>query len=366
MSADRLSLDIALARKTFGLKVREDVALDGVTAVFGPSGSGKTTLLRAIAGLETGAEGRISFGETAWQDSDAGVFVPAHQRAIAYVFQDARLFSHLNVQGNLDFAAKRARKAGRSPDMNAAIAAFGIEALLERRAVSLSGGESRRVALARAVLSCPDLMLLDEPLTGLDRAARRDILPFLKGLSEHSGCPVLYVSHDLEEVATLASAIVVMEAGRVLANGPVAEIGRSLDLGPLSEGAGPASLIEASVARIDADSGLMALEAGGETLLLPNVAGARQGDRLRLFIDARDVAIAVERPGPMSIRNVLPARVGRIVSSDTAADALVDLMIGSELIRAQITRDALSELQLEAGQQVFALMKSVRLAGDYR
>lgn len=366
MSADRLSLDIALARKTFSLNVREDMALEGVTAVFGPSGSGKTTLLRAIAGLETGSAGRISFGETVWQDSAAGVFVPAHRRAVAYVFQDARLFSHLDVQGNLDFAAKRAPKSGRSPDMDAAIAAFGIEGLLERRAVSLSGGESRRVALARAVLSCPDLMLLDEPLTGLDRAARRDILPFVKSLPEHSGCPVLYVSHDLEEVAALASGIVVMEAGRVLANGPVAEIGRSLDLGPLSEGAGPASLIEARVTGVDGDSGLMALEAGGETLLLPSVPGAREGDRLRLFIDARDVAIAVGRPGPMSIRNVLPARVGRIVSSDTAPDALVDLMIGSELIRAQITRHALSELKLETGQQVFALMKSVRLAGDFR
>lgn len=366
MSADRLSLDIALTRKTFSLKVREDVALAGVTAVFGPSGSGKTTLLRAIAGLETGGEGRISFGETVWQDSAAGVFVPAHKRAVAYVFQDARLFSHLDVRGNLDFAAKRALQAGRIPDTDAAIAAFGIGELLERHAVSLSGGESRRVALARAVLSCPDLMLLDEPLNGLDRAARRKILPFLKSLAEHSGCPVLYVSHDLEEVAALASSIVVMEAGRVLANGPVAEIGRSLDLGPLSEGAEPASLIEAKVTRIDSDSGLMALEAGGETLLLPTVPWAREAEKLRLFIDARDVAIAVERPGPMSIRNVLPARVGRIVSSDTAADALVDLSIGGELIRAQITRHALSELHLETGQEVFALMKSVRLAGDFR
>ncbi|MCH2458668.1 MAG: ATP-binding cassette domain-containing protein, partial [Henriciella sp.] len=150
MSADRLSLDIALTRKTFSLKVREDVALAGVTAVFGPSGSGKTTLLRAIAGLETGGEGRISFGETVWQDSAAGVFVPAHKRAVAYVFQDARLFSHLDVRGNLDFAAKRALQAGRIPDTDAAIAAFGIGELLERHAVSLSGGESRRVALARA------------------------------------------------------------------------------------------------------------------------------------------------------------------------------------------------------------------------
>ncbi|WP_182482161.1 molybdenum ABC transporter ATP-binding protein [Henriciella barbarensis] len=366
MSADRLSLDIALARKTFSLNVRETLVLDGVTAVFGPSGSGKTTLLRAIAGLESGAEGSICFAETVWRDSAEGNFVPAHQRAVAYVFQDARLFSHLDVRGNLDFAAKRARKAGRAPNVDGAVEAFGIQGLQDRRADSLSGGESRRVALARAVLSCPDLMLLDEPLTGLDRAARREILPFLKRLPEQSACPILYVSHDLEEVAALASRIVVMREGQVLANGPIGEVGRSLDLGPLSEGAGPASLIEVQVTRIDTDGGLMALDAGGEVLRLPAAPGTQEGDRLRLFIDARDVAIAVERPGPMSIRNILPAQVGRIVSSDTAADALVDLFFGGEMISAQITRQALSELQLETGQQVFALMKSVRLAGDFR
>lgn len=366
MSVDQLHLDVAVTRQGFSLKVDETLMLEGVTAVFGPSGSGKTTLLRTIAGLERSAAGVIRFGDTVWQDAATKTFVPAPQRGAAYVFQDARLFSHLDVRGNLDFAARRASKAGLSPDFEGVVDAFGVRALLDRRAASLSGGESRRVALARAVLSCPDVLLLDEPLTGLDRAARRAILPFLRDLPQRSNCPVLYVSHDLEEVAALAAQIVVMEGGRVIARGPVAEIGRELDLGPLSEGAGPASLVDARIARVDAGGGLMQLEAGGAAVFLPASDTAREGDRVRLFIDARDVAIAVDRPGRMSIRNVLPAEVARIVSRDDSADALVDLAIGDEIIRAQITRAALVELGLQPGQRVHALMKSVRLAGDFR
>ena len=351
MSADLLHLDFKLRRPGFKLEVDKTLLLDGVTAVFGPSGSGKTTLLRAIAGLELPDEGCIRFGDAVWFDSAAGNVLSAHRRNVAYVFQDVRLFSHLDVRGNLDFAARRAARAGRSPDFETAVEASGIGSLLERPAASLSGGESRRVALTRAILSCPDLLLLDEPLTGLDRAARRAILPYLRELPERSRCPVLYVSHDLEEVAALASQIVVIDSGQVSASGPVAEVSRTLDLGPLSDAAG---------------GGLMRLTIGDVPVYLPAARDARSGETVRLFIDARDVAIALRPPGPVSIRNVLPAHVHRIVSKDISAEVLIDLEVGGAIIRAQITRAALEDLSLETGQAVHALMKSMRLAGDFR
>ena len=366
MSADLLHLDFKLRRPGFKLEVDETLPLDGVTAVFGPSGSGKTTLLRAIAGLELPDEGCIRFGDAVWFDSEAGNVLATHRRNVAYVFQDVRLFSHLDVRGNLDFAARRAARAGRSPDFETAVEASGIGSLLERPAASLSGGESRRVALTRAILSCPDLLLLDEPLTGLDRAARRAILPYLRELPERSRCPVLYVSHDLEEVAALASQIVVIDSGQVAASGPVADVSRTLDLGPLSDAAGPASLVEARIQSVEEGGGLMRLTIGDVPVYLPAARDARSGETVRLFIDARDVAIALRPPGPVSIRNVLPAHVHRIVSKDISAEVLIDLEIGGAIIRAQITRAALEDLSLETGQAVHALMKSMRLAGDFR
>lgn len=364
MSSETLLLKLALKRGDFRLALDETLALSGVTAVLGQSGSGKTSLLRAIAGLERIETGKICFGDTVWADVESGVHVPAHRRGVGYVFQEARLFEHLTVQGNLDFAAKRARKAGETPDMDRAVRATGLEGLLDRRPSTLSGGESRRVALARALVSCPRLLLLDEPLNGLDRAARRNILPFLRGLPKEAGCPILYVSHDIEEVGVLADQLLVLDQGRAVANGPILEVARSLDLGPLREADAPAALVEAKVADPAGRAGLGRLDLGGEALLVPVPVGVGAGERVRLFIDARDVSIALERPVGISIRNILGARIVSISNGEAERDADVELAVGESRFWSRITRAACEELGLAAGQTVFALIKSVRLAGE--
>ena len=364
MSSDGLYLSLTLRRGGFRLSLTEMLTLSGVPAVLGRSGSGKTSLLRAIAGLDPVEAGQIRFGDTVWDDQKKGVHVPAHRRGVGYVFQEARLFSHLTVQGNLDFAAKRARKAGETPDMDRAVRAAGLDGLLDRRPETLSGGESRRVALARALVSCPRLLLLDEPLNGLDRAARRTILPFLRALPNEAGCPILYVSHDIEEVGVLADQVLVLDKGRAVANGPILDVAQSLDLGPLREADAPAALVEARVADPPGQAGLGRLDLGGEALLVPVPEGVSAGERVRLFIDARDVSIALERPAGISIRNILGTRIVSISNGEAGRDADIELAIGESRFWSRITRAACEELGLEAGQTVFALIKSVRLAGD--
>lgn len=364
MSSETLLLKLALQRGDFQLVLDEALALSGVTAVLGRSGSGKTSLLRAIAGLERIEAGKIRFGESVWADTHVGVHVPAHRRGVGYVFQDARLFSHLSVQGNLDFAAKRARKAGEAPDMERALRATGLEELLERRIETLSGGESRRVALARALLSSPRLLLLDEPLNGLDRAAQRAILPFLRALPRKAGCPILYVSHDIEEVGVLADQVLVLDQGRALASGPILDVARSLDLGPLRDAEAPAALVEARVAGQDESAGLTRLDLGGETLLVPFLEGAGAGEPVRLFIDARDVSIALERPSGLSIRNILATRIVSVEMSQSGLDADIELSAGGHRFVSRVTRAACEDLRLAPGQEIFALIKSVRLAGE--
>lgn len=364
MSAETLSINMALRRGDFRLSLDETLPLGGVTAVLGRSGCGKTSLLRAIAGLEPIEKGQISLGGRMLCDTSAGTHVPAHRRGVGYVFQDARLFSHLDVAGNLGFAARRARKAGAEPDVERAIRATGIGALLERRPDTLSGGESRRVALARSLVSVPYLLLLDEPLSGLDRAARRAILPFLRALPEEAGCPILYVSHDIEEVAVLADHVLVLDAGQAVANGPILEVARRLDLGPLREADAPAALIEAAIAEHDPRTGLARLDFNGQHMFAAQPGTVAAGSRVRLLIDARDVSLARERPASISIRNILKARIEAISAAGPDEDVDVELALGASRFWSRITQAARDDLGLETGEDIYALIKTVRLAGQ--
>jgi molybdate transport system ATP-binding protein len=356
-----LSLNVALERPAFSLHTTVELELKGITALFGPSGSGKTTLLRIIAGLEREARGTVAFDGELWQDT--AVHTPAHRRRIGYVFQDGRLFPHLTVAQNLLFAVRRSRSRSDSTrpsiDLEAAVEALDLSSLLERRTPELSGGEQQRVAIARALLANPRLMLMDEPLSSLDVPRKRELVPHIERLPETVGVPVLYVTHNVDEVARLANDAVLLAGGRLVAHGNVAEVFERADLGLFTGG------LEAGVvlrARVLAHAGGVAtLRVGAQQVRVP-MATARVGETRPIRIHARDVAIATVRPEKLSIRNVLTAR---IVAIEPGTHMNVELMldIDGERLRARITRDALEELELAAGREVFALVKSVALEG---
>lgn len=354
----KLAINIALERPGFALTCDCEIALEGITAVFGPSGSGKTTLLRAIAGLERAARGRIAFDGATWQDGTR--WLPPHRRRIGYVFQDGRLFSHLTVAQNLRFAHRRAaaRTVTRSIDVAATVAALDLGALLDRRPASLSGGEQQRAAIARALLTSPDLMLMDEPLSSLDTPRKREIVPIIEALPTRFGVPVLYVTHNVDEVARLASEVVLLSRGRVAAQGPVADVLERIDLWTFTGEREAGAVLKTKV--IEAREGIATLTLGEQTLRVPMRAPSI-GAEMRIRINARDVAVATARPQRLSIRNVLRARLLRIDVDPAGVYVELLLDVDGQHLRARITRDALAELELEVGQDIFALIKSVAL-----
>jgi molybdate transport system ATP-binding protein len=356
-----LSVDIVLARGAFELAIQREVALNGITALFGPSGSGKTSLLRVLAGLEQDARGTVELDGTVWQRE--GFRMAPHRRGIGYVFQDGRLFAHLTVEGNLRFALDRAARrepaarSSRPIDLDAVVHALDLRALLPRSAASLSGGEQQRVAVARALLTSPRLLLMDEPLSSLDVGRKREIIPHIERLPATFGVPVLYVTHNVDEVTRLAATMLLMSAGRIVAEGRVAEVLERLELATLTGGRDAGAVLEARVEPGRQGFGTLRLR---EHALHVPLAVVEPGAVLRIRIHARDVAIALERPQRLSIRNVLPARVLR-VDVDDSVHAEVLLEVDGQRLRSRITRDALEELALEPGQSVFALIKSVAL-----
>jgi len=357
-----LALDVRVGFSGFVLEVAHRIALDGITALFGPSGCGKTTLLRIIAGLERGARGRVRLGEETWLDDAAGVFVPPHRRGIGYVFQDARLFPHLSVAGNLDYAARRSAGAASAIDRASVVAALDLAPLLARRTAALSGGERQRVAIGRTLLARPRLLLMDEPLAALDIRRKGEILPYVERLPGTFGVPVVYVTHAIDEVARLARRMVVLSAGRVVADGPVDAVLERLDLQPATGRFEAGVVVTARVLGHDATFGLTRLDLHGQAIDLP-MAGLAIGGTVRLHVRARDVSLALERPRAISVRNILAGTVLRVEPDpDTAfAETLVD--IGGARLRARITRASVAELGLAPGAAVFALVKSVALAG---
>lgn len=346
----RLNLDIALERGGFRLGVDTALELAGTTALFGPSGSGKTTLLRVVAGLERGAHGAVRFDGTTWQDGPR--FVPPHRRRVGYVFQDGRLFAHLDVAGNLDFG-RRHGTAG-SIRRDDVVAALDLGALLERRAASLSGGEAQRVAIGRALLGHPRLLLMDEPVNALDVPRKREILAYIERIPQLFGLPIIYVTHSIDEVMRLADTVLLMRDGRLAGQGPVAGVLGDADDWSLTGRLDAGAVLDTTV-HAHAD-GMSTLAVGGQQLKVARI-GADPGTHVRLRVRARDVAIATEEPRGLSIRNVLAMRIERIAVDDTSAE----LLLAAEgcRLRAQITHDALRELELSEGRRVYALVKSV-------
>jgi len=345
-------------RGAFTLDADLDLPDHGVSALFGHSGSGKTTLLRILAGLERSPGAVIAVGDETWQDDARGVYVPTHRRGIGYVFQEASLFDHLDVRANLEFGLKRLAPGARRFELRPVTELLGIGHLLDQRPATLSGGERQRAAIARTLLASPRLLLMDEPLAALDMKRKQEILPYLERLHDELALPVVYVSHSADEVARLADYLVVLEQGRVLASGPLADTLARLDLAAnFEDDAGV--MIETVLAERDAD-GLSHLAFPGGVLLVGR-RDAAIGSRVRCRIHARDVSLALERPRGSSITNILPAVVDAVGPSTTPGQVLVRLKIGATVLLARITERSRRELAVEPGCALWAQVKAVAL-----
>ncbi|MCJ2029156.1 molybdenum ABC transporter ATP-binding protein [Methylobacterium sp. J-043] len=349
-----IAVDVSLRREGFALDVAFTAGA-GLTALFGRSGSGKTTVIDLIAGLSQPQRGRIAIDGTVLLDTERGLRVPVHRRRIGCVFQEARLMPHLSVRQNLRFGRLFSRGAG-GPSLDAVADLLGIRPLLERRPAGLSGGERQRVAIGRALLARPLLLLMDEPLSALDEARKREILPYIERLRDEAGLPIVYVSHSVAEVARLASTVVVLEGGRVAASGPVDTVLRRPDLIP--DGAEAGSVLAMRVERHDREAGLTRLSGPAGPLDLPLI-DAPQGRRLNLRVPARDVLLALARPDGLSARNVLPGHVLSLREEGTAC--LVEVTCGEATLAARLTRASARDLGLTVGCPVFAIVKSVAL-----
>lgn len=348
-----LKVRINLPRKDFQLKVDHSFSVKGVTALFGPSGCGKTSILRVIAGLEPNANAEVVWNGRHWQGD---VTVPAHLRRVGYVFQDAQLFSHLNVDGNLRFAEKRAEAGDIKRDD--VVETLGIRHLLNRAIAELSGGERQRVSMARSLLSQPKLMLMDEPLAALDHRAKAGILPLIQSLPRRFGVPVIYVTHALDEVAQVADSVAMMKLGEIIDAGPVAEMLERPDMQSLTGRFEAGSILEGAIASHDMEMHLTQVDVGGLAFEMPFL-DAPVGTPLRLRVRARDVNLATKRPEGISTRNILKGTVLRLMpEADTAfSEVLIDL--GPAHVQARITHAAVRELALAEGRDVYALIKSV-------
>ena len=345
----------------FMLDVDLDLPGHGVTAVFGHSGSGKTTLLRAIAGLERVPDGYLAVNGSVWQDDAQGIFLPAHQRPLGYVFQEASLFAHLNIRRNLEFGLKRTPSSQRRVSLDQAIDLLGIGHLLQRMPAMLSGGERQRVGIARALAVSPHLLLMDEPLAALDLKLKGEILPYLERLHDELDIPLLYVSHAPDEVARLADHLVLLENGQVRASGALAEMLARLDLPiRLHEDAGV--VLEGIVTTCDAQWHLCCVNFAGGNLWVRDTGAAMQ-QKLRLRILARDVSLTLAPHTDSSILNVLPAVVTELGDDHHPALTLVRLDVGGAPLLARVTRRSAAALDLRPGRTLWAQIKSVAVIG---
>jgi len=351
-----LTVDIERRLSAFRLKTTFEVG-EGVTALFGRSGAGKTSVVNAIAGILRPDRGRIVISGEPVFDSERGIDVATPQRRIGYVFQEGRLFPHLNVRQNLRYAALFSR--GTSPsEFSHVVELLGLKDLLDRRPGNLSGGEKQRVAIGRALLSRPRLLLLDEPLASLDTHRKGEVLQYIELMRDEIKVPIVYVSHAVEEVVRLADTVVLLSAGEVAAVGTAEEVmGRSDLRTSVFEGG---AVIDAKVIEQDIQHDLATLAFDGGTLTATNV-DALIGEPVRVRIRARDVSIALQRPEAISIQNILEGRV-REVGSERGGEVDVAIAVGGVVLRARVTQRAVDRLGLAPGLSVHALVKAISLA----
>lgn len=358
MSAD-IEARFRVAYPDFSLDVDVRLPGRGVTALYGHSGSGKTTCLRVLAGLAAVEHGYLRVNGEVWLDTDAGIVVPTHKRPLGYVFQEPSLFAHLSVQRNLEFGFKRIPQAQRRVDMRQAIELLGLEPLLGRMPAVLSGGERQRVGIARALLTSPRLLLMDEPLASLDVARKNEILPYLERLHDELDIPVIYVSHSPQEVARLADHLTLLNAGRVVASGPIGEMLTRLDL-PIATASDASVVVAGEVVAFDDAYQLMSVQLPGSTSCLRVVHKRLPlGTNTRLAVNARDVSLTLAYPQKSSIVNVIPVRVQEMTAADHQDHVLVRLDADGTPLLARITRYSRDQLGLTLGAAAWAQIKAV-------
>ena len=356
-----LAVRLSLERADFVLEAAFELGVSGVTTLSGPSGSGKTTLLRCIAGLERPRDGLVTWNGETWFDGTRGIDVPAHRRAIGYVTQQAHLFPHLSVRDNLDYGARRAGSRVGTADPQALVADLGIMPLLDRRVEQLSGGERQRVAIGRALLARPRLLLLDEPVSALHEAGTAEVLTTLERVLAALPIPCLYVSHDLGEASRLADRMIWLESGRIVADGPAREVMNDPRL-PFAQAEDAGSVIPGLVESVDNDHGLAHVTFDGGELWIAATADTSPGCQVRVGIRARDVSLALRRPEAISVLNVLEGRVVDIADAlDSRSQALVQVKAGGCLLLSRVTRRSVAELGLVPGLTVWALVKSAAI-----
>lgn len=345
----------------FNLDVDLNLSARGVTVVFGPSGSGKTTLLRCLAGLERASTGYLQLADQVWQDESKGIFIPIQQRKIGVVFQESRLFPHLNIQDNLLYGYQRTPSSERKLHLDEVVKVLGLETLLGRSTNKLSGGERQRVAIGRALLTSPKLLLMDEPLASLDMQRKAEIIPFIKRIEDEFKTPIIYVTHSMNEVLQLVDTMVILKSGTVANWGPVEEVFSDVRLREAVGDEQLGAVLETSVSEHDEEFGLTRLDFMGQTLNVPK-QNIPVGQHLRVHIHSRDVSLSTAPPaGATSVLNILKAKVEKIGVLDPEGYSVdIELNAGRPIL-ATITRKSLSNLNLKPGQTVFAYIKAIKM-----
>ena len=347
-----------LDRGDFVLDVDLDIPAQGVSVLFGPSGCGKTTILRCLAGLERITAGYLRFNGDIWQDAQR--FVPVHQRSIGYVFQEASLFPHLTVEHNLLYGFKRIAPEQRRVELDEVVDLLNLGCLLARFPDALSGGQRQRVSIGRALLTSPKLLLMDEPMASLDVTSKGEILPYLERLRDKLSIPIVYVSHAIEEVVRLADHMVLLENGRVLAQGPLQTLLTRPEL-PLAYSEQASAVIEGTVAAHHEADYLTELAFAGGRLLISHQDRAI-GDALRVRVLARDVSVALERPATSSVLNAIPVKIAQISDDAHLGHVILNLLAGECPLLARISALSCRQLDLSPGQSVWAMVKEVVIA----
>ena len=352
-----IEIDIRLARSSgFTLETAFTAPGSGVTALFGRSGTGKTTVIQAVAGVVRPDSGRIAVDDEVFFDAARGIDLPIEARRTGYVFQDARLFPHMSIEKNLRYGERRA-KVTRTIGFDAVVELLGVRHLLARKPHTLSGGERQRVAIGRALLAQPRLLLMDEPLASLDEARKNEILPYLERLRDELKLPILYVSHSIDEVLRLSDMVVALRDGKQIAAGPVAEVMSLPEILPVVGRFDLGTLLECTVSRHDAAYALSTLAFAGGDLRVPLV-DVPVGGQVRARVRSRDVAIALTKPEDVSVSNLLPATIAAVrLQEGPYAD--IDLSVGPAQLASSVTRESVERLGLTPGMAVWAMIKTV-------
>lgn len=355
-----MSLDVTITHRfgAFALDVAFQ-AEPGLTALFGRSGAGKTTVVKIIAGLVAPDHARVVIDGVTLIDTAVGLALPTHKRRLGYVFQESRLFPHLSVRSNLAYGRWFQQPPASAAEFDRVVALLGLASLLERRPETLSGGEKQRTAIGRALLASPRVLLMDEPLSGLDEGRKQEVLPYLERLRDDGGIPIVYVSHSVAEVSRLAQTIVLLSDGRVVAAGPAARIMQRIDLFPLTGKAEAGALIDAEVVEHDTQWELTTLRSRAGLWQVPRLE-AIPGTRVRMHVRARDVMLALTKPADVSALNVFAATIAEIGAS-RGAIVEVRLDCSGEALTARVTRASVERLGLVVGTNVHALVKSVAI-----